>query len=78
MIVDIINVRFFLCVIKNSDPEVVVQQLLKMLKPNGWIQWTEQDIKTARVETAKPDIKTPYTQALMDFAIAPTPHFSAQ
>lgn len=78
LILDIINVRFFLYVIKKSNPELVLQQLLRMLKPNGWIQWAEQDLKTARIVAAKPDSKPTYTEALMDFATAPTPSFTAE
>lgn len=77
-IIDVINVRFFLCVVKDSNPEAVLQQLMIMLKPGGWIQWTEQDIKTCKVIAANPDASIVHTEALKEFAMNPTPKFTAE
>jgi len=70
---DIIHIRFFLCVITQSNPRALLECLMAMLKPNGWIQWTEQDVKTCQIVSAKPNAKSEHTKALMDFAMSPTP-----
>jgi len=49
---DVIHIRFFMCVIKNANPEPVLDSLVKMLKPGGWIQWTELDPYSLKLETA--------------------------
>jgi len=75
---DIINIRAFLVVVKDSNPGFVLQQLSKMLKPNGWVQWSEQDMKTCIIETANPNATRTHTQTLLEFAIEPTPKISAE
>ena len=40
---DFIHVRLLILVIKNSDPRSVIRNLLKLLKPRGYIQWDELD-----------------------------------
>ncbi|KAK0507995.1 hypothetical protein JMJ35_009884 [Cladonia borealis] len=70
---DIINIRFFLCVVKDRDPTPIIKKSLQMLKPKGWIQWTEQDLSTCKVVSAFTDADTKYTEQLKSFAIAPTP-----
>ena len=70
---DIINIRFFLCVVKERDPMPIIKKALQMLKPKGWIQWTEQDLSTCKVVSAFADAETKYTEQLKSFAVAPTP-----
>ncbi|MCJ1355331.1 MAG: hypothetical protein MMC33_005322 [Icmadophila ericetorum] len=72
---DIIHIRFFLCVIKNNDPTLILQKMLRMLKPGGWIQWVEQDLTTCWIETAFPNLDTQRTEVLKDFALAPIPQW---
>ncbi|MCJ1431029.1 hypothetical protein MMC27_000379 [Xylographa pallens] len=75
---DIIHVRFFLCVVIQSNPKALLERLMVMLKPSGWIQWTEQDVKTCRIVSAKPNAKTEHTKASMDFAMSPTPSWPVE
>lgn len=49
-----------------------------MLKPNGWIQWSEQDLKTLHVTTAFENAETKHTEALRNFALAPKPQWPAK
>ena len=51
---------------------------MKMLKPNGWIQWGEQDLKTLRVTAAFENAQTKHTEKLKEFALAPTPQWPAK
>ena len=50
----------------------LLQKMLKMLKPDGWIQWTEQDLSTCHVVSAFPNAETKYTEELKSFALTPT------
>ena len=68
--IDIVHLRFFLPVVKDGDPTKFIAHALKMLKPNGWIQWTEQDLATARVAKAFAEAETQHTDELFQFAIA--------
>lgn len=40
----VIHIRHFVCVVKENDPTPLLQNLLRMLKPGGWIQWDEWDV----------------------------------
>lgn len=40
---DIVHVRHLSYIVRNNDPTSVLQNLLKMLKPGGYIQWGEHD-----------------------------------
>lgn len=52
---DIIHIRHFVCVVKNNDPTPLLQNLLRMLKPGGWIQWDEWDVLNRHFTKTRPD-----------------------
>ncbi|QIW95580.1 hypothetical protein AMS68_001098 [Peltaster fructicola] len=41
---DVIHIRHFVCVVKSDDPLPLLQNLCKMLKPGGYLQWDEWDV----------------------------------
>ena len=75
---DIIHIRYFICVVKDSSPSGLLQNLLKMLKPNGWIQCSEIDLTTMTICAAYPHVAIEHTEALMDFVLSPDPHWKAE
>jgi len=38
---DIVNLRFALCYVNNDDAEVLLPNLISLLKPGGYLQWLE-------------------------------------
>lgn len=40
----VIHIRHFVCVVKDNDPTPLLRNLLKMLKPGGWLQWGEWNV----------------------------------
>ncbi|KAF7369271.1 Demethylmenaquinone methyltransferase [Mycena venus] len=56
---DVVHVRFFSFVLLVDDVPRVVERLFKMLKPGGYLQWADPDYKSLRIDTAKPETKTP-------------------
>ncbi|RDL41295.1 S-adenosyl-L-methionine-dependent methyltransferase [Venustampulla echinocandica] len=40
---DIIHIQMFNSVVKDNDPEPVIRNMIKMLKPGGYISWGEFD-----------------------------------
>ena len=75
---DIINIRYFLYVIKDRDSMTVLRSLMRMLKPMGWLQWSEYDLKTIHVCTAAEELESKHTRALMDFVTSPSPGWSVE
>ncbi|MCJ1454376.1 hypothetical protein MMC28_004729 [Mycoblastus sanguinarius] len=72
---DLVHVRFFLCVVRDSDPGVLLKRLLLMLKPGGYIQWTEQDLLTCTIASAASENNVQQTEELQKFALSPTPYW---
>ncbi|KAL1590557.1 hypothetical protein WHR41_00607 [Cladosporium halotolerans] len=40
---DLVHARFLLGLVRNNDPVPLLQNLLKLLKPGGYLQWNEVD-----------------------------------
>ncbi|KAK0744967.1 S-adenosyl-L-methionine-dependent methyltransferase [Apiosordaria backusii] len=50
---DIVHIQLFHLAVHNNDPAPIIQNLVKLLKPGGWISWGEIDYskwKTVRTE----------------------------
>ncbi|KAL3488134.1 S-adenosyl-L-methionine-dependent methyltransferase [Aspergillus germanicus] len=54
---DIIHVRLLIFVVK-GDPTGILRNLVRMLKPGGWLQWSEPDVRTMRILTTKVKTQT--------------------
>ena len=52
---DIIHIRHFVCVVKGNDPKPLLHNLLRMLKPGGWLQWDEWDVLNRHFTKIHPD-----------------------
>jgi SAM-dependent methyltransferase len=49
---DIVHVRFFLLVVRENDPRPILRNLLKLLKPGGYLHWQEYDTSRTEVVAA--------------------------
>jgi hypothetical protein len=49
---DIVHVRLFLLVVRNNDPVPILRNLLKLLKPGGYLHWQEYETSNTEVVTA--------------------------
>ncbi|KAF2165450.1 hypothetical protein M409DRAFT_24299 [Zasmidium cellare ATCC 36951] len=64
---DLLCLRHFICVIQSGNPTRLLKQLLRMLKPGGWLQWQEWDISTNCLLSAEGAVaKAPKLKAYMD------------
>ncbi|CZT18010.1 uncharacterized protein RCC_03848 [Ramularia collo-cygni] len=63
---DVVHIRLFLCVIASGDPIPLLKNLMKLLKPGGWLQWQEYDgsYEVQRVVTNDPGTAAPKLMAL--------------
>ncbi|KAK4619903.1 N-methyltransferase tcpN [Fulvia fulva] len=52
---DIVHIRHFVCVVKANDPTPLLRNLLRMLKPGGWIQWDEWDVMNRHFTKIRPE-----------------------
>lgn len=44
---DVVHVRLIFTIVANDEPEVVIRNLVKLLKPGGWLQWDELDVEAS-------------------------------
>ncbi|KAF1956046.1 hypothetical protein CC80DRAFT_492947 [Byssothecium circinans] len=47
---DIVHVRLVIFVVRNHDPRDIIRNLMKLLKPGGWLQWDELDLAGSHIE----------------------------
>ncbi|RDH30820.1 UMTA methyltransferase family protein [Aspergillus welwitschiae] len=51
----------------NGDPSSIIQKIIRMLKPGGWIQWDDLNIREAKIFKARPELKTEALEYLSRF-----------
>ncbi|KAI1170960.1 S-adenosyl-L-methionine-dependent methyltransferase [Nemania sp. FL0916] len=75
---DIVHVRLLIFVLLDDEIPSVLQRLMKLLKPGGYLQWDEADISSSRIEKARPDNKVEavtkmfYLSQRLDSRLKPT------
>jgi len=47
---DIVHIRLVVFVVKNNDPRPIIKNLMKLLKPGGYLQWNELDLSGSHLE----------------------------
>ncbi|CAI7677382.1 unnamed protein product [Penicillium pancosmium] len=62
---DIVHVRFFAFVLQEPHLESVVDNMKKLLKPGGYLQWTGIDASSIRLEKIRPEIQADTQLKLM-------------
>ncbi|KAJ5100281.1 hypothetical protein N7456_006333 [Penicillium angulare] len=62
---DLVHVRFFAFVLQEPDLEKVLDNLAKLLKPGGYLQWTDIDVSSIRLEKIRPEIEADAQLKLM-------------
>ncbi|TGO65235.1 hypothetical protein BCON_0003g00290 [Botryotinia convoluta] len=55
---DIVHIRNFLFVLQNHEVLHVLGNLVRMIKPGGYLQWAEPDVASFRIEKTKPENPT--------------------
>ncbi|KAJ5734486.1 hypothetical protein N7493_003272 [Penicillium malachiteum] len=65
---DIVHVRLFSFILKNEHIKTAMDNLVKLLRPGGYIQWSEPDIPSWRIRTTGPDKKTEALTKLMNIS----------
>lgn len=55
---DVVHVRLVTVVVRNNDPRPVLENLAKILKPGGYLQWDEVDTINCSIKTV-PGVSAP-------------------
>ncbi|KAK2617041.1 hypothetical protein QQS21_000135 [Conoideocrella luteorostrata] len=54
---DLVHIRNFSFVLKDNEIKRVMENLLMLLKPGGYLQWAEPDMASFRIEKTRPENK---------------------
>jgi SAM-dependent methyltransferase len=63
---DVIHIRLFVFVIASGNPLPLLKNLIRLLKPGGWLQWQEYDNSELRTMTAYPELQPTALKAVLD------------
>jgi SAM-dependent methyltransferase len=56
---DVVHVRLLVLVVQGSDPRNIIRNLLRMLKPGGYIQWDELNYPDTHIRNSDSSLLTP-------------------
>ncbi|KAF1975877.1 hypothetical protein BU23DRAFT_69655 [Bimuria novae-zelandiae CBS 107.79] len=63
---DIVHVRLVIFVVRNHDPRDIIRNLMKLLKPGGWLQWDKLDLSGSHIERGPGnDVPAPAAEAAL-------------
>ncbi|KAL9631339.1 MAG: hypothetical protein Q9164_005948 [Protoblastenia rupestris] len=62
---DVIHVRLLLVVVRNEDSDPVLRQLLRLLKPGGYLQWDELDVSGSFILRAEEGVEAPVMEGML-------------
>jgi hypothetical protein len=65
---DIVHVRNFLFVLRDSDMPGVLERLVSLLRPGGVLQWGEGDISSFRMQTVDTTVSTSALEKMLEVA----------
>lgn len=69
---DIVHLKLLVFVVK-GDPVPILRNLLRMLKPGGWLQWAEPDVASMRIMKTKSSNNDDALQQLFSLTAAQDP-----
>lgn len=56
---DVVHVRLIFTIVANDEPGAVIRNLVKLLKPGGWLQWDELDVEASYLLRIAPAVEAP-------------------
>ncbi|TGO21545.1 hypothetical protein BPAE_0214g00160 [Botrytis paeoniae] len=62
---DVVHISLLCVVIPGGDPRYVLDNVLTLLRPGGYIQWKEVDFSMIACKAATPDLSTSHLKELM-------------
>ncbi|KAI9646005.1 hypothetical protein NHQ30_005443 [Ciborinia camelliae] len=67
---DYVHVRLLVLVLDSNSQSSVIQKLLRMLKPGGYLQWDELDCVNMHVRKVDPEIQAPALEQIREMSWA--------
>ncbi|EME47650.1 hypothetical protein DOTSEDRAFT_69567 [Dothistroma septosporum NZE10] len=67
---DVVHTRYLICALTSKDWPIVAQNLLKLLKPGGYLQWFESDFPQMSAIQSDPQVGREATSAMLNAFMA--------
>ncbi|KAG4032390.1 hypothetical protein MFRU_007g02940 [Monilinia fructicola] len=67
---DYVHTRLLVLVIEQKNPRPLIRNLLKLLKPGGYLQWDELDFVNMSVKKVDPNLEAPALQQMKELSWA--------
>lgn len=65
---DIVHIRNFAFVLQGDDIKRVLANLVRLIRPGGYLQWAEPDVASFRIEKTKPENKVDALRQLLNLS----------
>ncbi|KAL2042758.1 hypothetical protein N7G274_004517 [Stereocaulon virgatum] len=63
---DVVHARLLLPLVKNNDPTPVLKNMFSLLKPGGYLQWSDHNVTTWSIVTASPELGSSKVRAMIE------------
>lgn len=71
---DFVHTRLLVLVVESKNPRPIIQNLRKLLKPGGYLQWDELDTVNMSIMKADPNLQAPALEQVRDWSWADGRH----
>ncbi|KAL8737026.1 MAG: hypothetical protein Q9181_002090 [Wetmoreana brouardii] len=62
---DVVHTRLLFTVVQHEDPRPIIRNLIRLLKPGGYLQWDELDVEHSFMMRLEPGLKAPVMEEIL-------------
>ncbi len=62
---DVVHTRLIFTVVQNEDARPIIRNLMRLLKPGGWLQWDELDVEHSFLMRAETEVQAPVMEEML-------------
>ena len=62
---DVVHTRLIFTVVRNEDARPIIRNLMRLLKPGGYLQWDEIDVEHSFMMRVEPGLKAPVLEGML-------------
>ncbi|KAI1819537.1 S-adenosyl-L-methionine-dependent methyltransferase [Xylaria intraflava] len=65
---DVVHIRLLSLVLRDDEVALALENVVRLIKPGGYLQWDEADVTSFRIEKTRPSSSTAALQRLLELA----------
>lgn len=63
---DIVHTRLIYCVVQDEDARPILRNLMRLLKPGGWLQWDELNVEHSFLMRTETGVQSPVMDKMLE------------